>query len=242
MKRLLSIVILCTLSATSSASWLFGGSDDYLVVGTTPVTAFPITVSLWVKTAACNNDAIITISDTTIDDNDAFQARITASCESAGTIDGSAVTAISTDTFSTNTWANIIVIFASTTDMRTYVDNGAGNGSDTTVTAPLSSTNMRLGGRFAAAPNDFTGNIGHAAVFDVAINSTTRSDLQSCTPDTTDEGADVVAYWPLDANNTDDSVGTYDLTIEGDSVTFDSGDDPSVSACGSTTTLFRRRR
>ena len=243
MKRLLLAAILCALSPVSSASWTLGGSDDYLVSSTTPITAMPFTMSYWFKNnAACDQDTVFLLSDSTADDNDAFGSRHQTDCAIAVRIKDSGTIAISTDTFSTSTWTNIIIVYTSTSDVKTYIDNGAGNGSDTSFNAPLASTNIRLGGRFLNGPNDYNGHLAQVALFDVAINSTTRADLQTCTPDTTAEGSDVVAYWPLDENNTNDAVGTYDLTSEGDALTFDGADDPSaVSVCGNTA-FFRRRR
>lgn len=134
--------------------------------------------------------------------------------------DGSKIAA-STTTFSTGEWHNCIGVFDTST---TYVwlDN-AGGGTFSYAILDFISDRIGIGvwaKKTPAVTSTFSGSLAHVAIWDIAIDSAARSDLQTKTPDQV-ESSHLIGYWPLDesgggnAIDNEDTGTDYDLTEYG---------------------------
>lgn len=134
--------------------------------------------------------------------------------------------AITTTTFSANTWHHICGIWVSTTDRRALLD-GAGRIVDATSSTPagLDRTCIGVLGRLSIVQY-MSGMIAEAAIYDLSVypgaNDGQRADyfearilpslVKRFTPDNYPLG--LAAYWPL-IRGINDRVGGFNLTASG---------------------------
>lgn len=147
--------------------------------------------------------------------NDKIEARVV-------TGDSDVAQAISTSTFSADTWHHGCAIFVSTTDIRVLLDN-AGKGTDSTNRAFDTPTKTYIGARWNnSVGGHMSGGIAEVAIYDLsAWPGATDSDkadnfeaelsrfAAGMVP--TDITTGLIAYWELRSDD-DDPIGSFDLT------------------------------
>lgn len=234
MKRLLLAVLLTlALAPSARASAVLEGTEHF-TTDTPPVSAYPTTLSIWMKV---NNET----ADQTgifIGDKDASNQFIATRL--AGTIAGDppqVCTRAGGSTncggstgfdFTTATWYHLCGVFTDETSATMYI-NGGNSAANNPETFPTGVDRLAVGRATTSSPTWQTdGKVAHAAVWDSALSEANCQALAAGDNPLTVDSGNLIAYWPLLTDATD-SVGSNDLTAQG-TITFDTEDNPTVDA------------
>lgn len=151
---------------------LFNGSTDSIRAAT-PVTAAPISVSLWARTSSVTLDEDpLSIVDMSAAATQRFRVNF------AGTVGGDPVRAVtnaaiaaSSSGFSANTWHHVLAVFGASNSRAAYIDGGS-KGTNTTSATPTGIDGITIGCRDGdtGAAAFFVGDIAEVAVYDVELS------------------------------------------------------------------------
>lgn len=159
----------------------FNGTDSYLTVTATPVSAVPITLACWANLANITaNHTLICIADV---GSDIRYFRIYAAGADAGDFakfdsrDGTLATAASSAAYSANTWQHFCGVSSASNDRIMYLD-GANSGTNTTSVTPTLLDATDIGRLNRATPTNFcNGSIAEAAIWSAALNASEVASL-----------------------------------------------------------------
>ena len=240
MKQILTLLALLICSP-AFASYDCDGNNDVLEAGAAVVSGYPFTVAGWVKPQALGVTGSRPFAlGTDGSEDDWYVLHRTTDDRFRVVIDeGGTFTGVNSGSLnSTTTWFHIIAVFASSTDVRAYVDGGS-QGSMNPGLTPAAPNQTHFCETMTNS-NDFDGKIAHFGVWDIALDATARTALAGGGNPLAVEAANLQAYWPMleDAN---DDKGAFHLTVTG--ATLDGADNPTVDAPPSASgALLRRRR
>jgi hypothetical protein len=151
----------------------FDGTDDYMEVGSAPVTAAPLTMACWFNVDNVTvNHALISLTNGTDQQRLFLSAHggvagdpIRASSTAGGTTIQAA-----TGTFTANTWHHAAGRFLSNTNRRAYF-NGVGGGINTTSNIPTGINTTGIGYVYQAGARGFftNGRIAEAAIWNIDL-------------------------------------------------------------------------
>jgi hypothetical protein len=224
-----------------SAIFVAGDTSDYLSAAP-PVTAYPVTISVWFKTSnLTDHQAMVTIGDTgggddfwecacVGDDNLRYDLRGTGGGVPSNVVD-------TTAGFTGGTW-NHCMVRSSASDNHKIFLNGA-NAATMTSDILIQSIDILAIGVLARNSNSrwFDGKLAEVSVWDVALSDADAVTLAGGAVASAVSGADCQFYADLRSNAVD-LIAAATITNNG-SVAFDSGDHPPVSAGSS---VFNIRR
>jgi len=202
-------------------------STEYLQVESTPVTAAPLTISIWFNADnVTDNNTPISIPNSGVS-NDFFGIIIRGDIGGdpiqffAG--DGGFDTAETANGYTANTWNHAIAIAASTTD-RTCVLNGdtANKGTDTTSVTPAGLNRITVGRLGDSSPiSEMDGGLAEAAIWDVALSEAEGVALSRGFSPLLIRPGNLVFYLPMLNDEDNDLVGGLGLTAFGTPTTED---------------------
>lgn len=181
--------------------------------GTTQITATPLTMACWFNTSVASTlQALMHIGLATgggtasyfgLEVNNSDQVIASAR---AGSTTNSAVTST---TYSTNTWSHACGVFASATDRRAFL-NGGGKGTNATSRTPTSLSRYIIGLRNDNG-GDLTGLIAEACIWSAALDDSEVAALAAgYRPDLIRPGS-VVEYWSI-FGRTSPEINLYSAT------------------------------
>ena len=138
-------------------SYFINGSTQYLIGGSAPVSAVPLTMACWFRGNNTLTGALMSLS------TNGGNARY--SLVAAGTVagdplqggvtnsGGTGANAVASTGFASNTWSHACVVYATTASRSVYL-NGGGKGTETTsITASADRT--LIGARIATTAGAF---------------------------------------------------------------------------------------
>lgn len=194
----------------------FNGSNQYLEIGSAPVTAAPLTLAAWAyfdtlgsgREVMCLNDASATVQT--------FRLVYSHGALAMAAIaqDGSTGQANSSTTPSTGTWHHCCAVFSSTTSRTAYLDGG-NSGSNATSISPSGIDRSNI----AAFRNGtdpvvlhLDGRVAEAAIWSAALSAAEVASLGDGFAPPLIRPDALVAYWPLIRDGDKDRIGGFDLT------------------------------
>lgn len=225
----------------------FDGANDDLSLASAMSLAVPLTLAAWVRVdnaTPANTPVILSVGTSgqlnqrwtlEIDTNGA--ARATARTT------GSDFATTSTTFPDTTAFHLLVATFTSSTARAAYIDGGS-KGTDTASRAPSGMNQTRLGLNHEGS-NDFAGYIAHAGIWNIALSDSDVTALWNSGNGTAFgnvQGANLVAYWKLNANTSpeEDEVGANDLTVTG--ATFSANSAPPDTVASLVWTQYQHRR
>ncbi len=219
-------------------SIVLDGTNDYAIVNSTPVTAFPATLVAWSKKSALSVSAqqIAEVNNGTTTHYFRIQwaggsdAAVATRNDATG---GNSATTVATAADIT-TWHHVAGIFTSSTATSVFLDGASKDASGATSRTPTGLANIRIGTN-ASSASDYSGRIGHVALWNIALADADVVLLAAGANPLTIQAANLVAYWPMTDSTTpgvDVVSGTYSLTLNNNAA-YDA-DDPTVDPAPST--------
>ena len=211
-----------------------GVSTDYLDMGSSPFAPPPATISAWFK-AGINlpaSDMYLALFGRTNSQAQQYNLRynvadLILAVENDGTSAG-AGSSISMD--DTANWHHCVAVLASHSDRTAYLDGGNST-NNTTLKAPLSMQQFRVGGSCTNPPaNNLNGKLAHLAIWSIALTAGEVATLYSGASPATIQPANLIDYWTLNTNASPEvpaaGSGGHTLTVNG---TTYSTDDPFIA-------------
>jgi len=165
----------------------------------------------------------------------------TAWCRARTTSNAQATSSVTIE--DTDTWHLIVGAFADVDDRTIYIDGNAGvnntTSRDPTTATALFSIGSTLESSFGA---EFSGLMAYATVWNKALSSVEVASLWNSgagADPTTVASGNLVAHWPMTGNASPepDSVGEFDLTVNG--TTFSTDNPFTVGGSAGKPTLAR---
>jgi len=208
-------------------------NDSSNSIGTeTPVlTAAPITVSAWFKTnrlTGSDQEIFLIGRQDDPDKDDGWRLVLDVSSADIrwkarqGPGGGQA---ISGGTVSTDTWHHAAAVETTSLSRIAYLD-GVGGVINTTSSVPANLTRTIIGKHAPGVSNEFDGEIGHVAVWDIALTTGEIESLASGISPLRIRRENLVSYWPINGQTPEkDIVGDLQLDILGGIV---QGEEPPI--------------
>ena len=182
----------------------FNNSNQYLFLGTTPVTAVPLTISCWFYPAATNDTYDAMFIKNAGDDN-YFGIYLNPTGASAvvgavGAFGGAEAIATTSTTFSASTWNHAAAVFTSASSRAAFL-NGGGKGTDGTTGTPSGLLEINIGG-YEAGPlfGPMNGRLAEIAIWNAALTDDEVLSLSKGVSPLRVHPQNLVAYWPLYGN------------------------------------------
>jgi hypothetical protein len=212
------------------------GSGGYYLTGVAPVTAYPFSLSFWVKYNNLTINAVYVDLEDDTDSSSLFaqfrQSNDTVRAyaeESGGTSDFAASEVLP----DTTNWHLFTAIYASSTSRIILMDGDwANRGTDTAANA-ISALDDLILMADDLFQNRFNGFLAEVCFWDAALSQAEAESLYTSSEtgvaaDTVKSG-NVISYYPLlTTDSLLDAVGANDLTNNGSNITFVS-DHPTIS-------------
>lgn len=181
----------------------FNGTNQFLSVASAPVTAAPLTISLWFyTTTTAKAIGMATICDSVGDTGFRVSGQIPNSTSyvqvaALNTINNFGL-ANSTANYSANAWQHSCAVFASSTSRTSYL-NGGNAGTNTTSVTPASVTQFLIGVNrsFSTYSNYFVGRIADVGVWNAALTAAEVASLAARAACSKVRPASLIFYAPL---------------------------------------------
>jgi len=207
----------------------------------------PLTLAAWVKKTAAqwadaSDNHIVMLSETTASNN-SIKIRASLAADNVvatqtSTTDGSAQEAFADTTYD-DVWVLVVGVFTADNDRDVYIETSANVGSST-ADKPLTATlnTIAIGGGTHSDFAGFEGNIAEVCIWNMALGTADVDALQTAAqtgpaPNTI-QSANVIGYWPLDADNAtqlnEGSDAGGDLTVQS-AAPYDA-DHPTITVAG----------
>lgn len=196
------------------------GTSQYYSVGSTLVSAVPLTVAGWVYNTTTTGGTILSVTQ---DINDAESLGL----DTAGSTDVRCYTYTNANGFTSstktggapqNTWAHVGGVWASSTS-RTAYSNGVAATTDTGTGAPLGLNRTTLGQLYRPSMTSatFPGSMAEWAAWNVALSADEMAMLSTGVRPWKIRPAALIAYWPLlgRATNEEDWAGSFTMVPSG---------------------------
>lgn len=179
---------------------LFTGTNTkYLEYFGPAVSAMPMTFSAWLyptSTTALSYAFAISASAT----NSCWILGVNASAKiiARSTSSGTTVDAVTSTTFSINTWCHACARFTSATSRDAYL-NGAGKGSNTTSNTPgtVATTTIGLAHIQTSYAGAFNGRVAEVTVWNVSLSDAEIAALASGINSRCIQPSAISGYWPV---------------------------------------------
>lgn len=212
MKRFLIFLgLILALAVPSHAGRTFNGSDQYLSVASTAVSAAPHTMHCAFNVANVTaNHTFLSIADTA---GDVDYFRLYAAGADAGDFvkydartTGNLRTATTSAAFSASTWHTATAVAVDASDRTVYLD-GANGGTSAISVTPAGLDSMAIGRLERATPTNFcNGTIAEVAIWNAALNASEVAALAKGFSPRLIRPQSLVCYVPL-LNGIIDSTG-----------------------------------
>ncbi len=193
-------------------------SSQYLDVGSTPVTAAPLTLAAWFRTGLSTSVDRVLVGLFDGASNNWFFIEDYASDVDASIHDPPGQSDALAGTVTTNAWQHAAGVYASTTSHTAYL-NGVAGTTNTTSRTPLTTTRIVVGRGQPAAPFGYmNGDIADVAIWNVALSGAEVASLAAGASPASIQAGALVFYAPLmgEASPEPDSTsGARNLTITG---------------------------
>jgi hypothetical protein len=143
----------------------FNGVNQYLTVGTSPVTAAPLTIAAWFRKASTDTVNGIYLRDA-LDVNDYFGLYFTT--QVGGNVGQGGIDAAfqASGNYSVNTWGHACLVEESSTSRIIYRDGGNST-TNSTFLVPANISELRIG-TFAVSAN-FDGQLAEIGIWNAAL-------------------------------------------------------------------------
>lgn len=203
----------------------FDGTNDYASyagsLGST--TGHPLTICAWVyrMDLTASSDTLVQYGVGGGVDTESVQIRSTNTGQAAAWAYDASVQSIAatTETALESAWHHYAGVFAATNSRTAYLDGNASttNTGNRTFSNPFDE--LIVGNNFVSSV-DFKGYLAHVAIWNVALSAGDIGSLASGADPQTISAANLVAYYPMTNASSpgEDVVGSYDLTLFGNSV------------------------
>lgn len=186
-------------------------SNEFLEIGSYPITAPPFTFACWVKLGEINREQVfMALQDSSVTNQRFWLAVLSDNKVYARTGSGPFVAAVSTVTLTTNVWYHLTAVFASTADRRMFVD-GADKQTNTSSTAPSGIDTLSIGRASDSTPGSYAhADIANPVVYNVALTDSEVAQLAIAHPHLVRLGGIESHYDFLDTSY-QDTIGGYNL-------------------------------
>lgn len=215
-------------------SFYLDGSGDYLQnTGTPPVVGYGangFTIAARYKRASTSANARTLVSlGQSGTANDAFSlivgsdASVIARARDTTTQNNATTTTTANDT----NWHHAAAVFTSATSRAAFLDGG-GKGTSTTSRTPASSTRLRVGSLHDTT-SEMYGYVAYVAIWSIALSDAEVAQLAAGADPSSIQNAYLLWHCPMqvDESPAQDVIGTYDLTLAGNTVY--SSDNPPLA-------------
>lgn len=213
-------------------AYSFDGIDDYLEVGSVPVTAVPLTIGVWARPAAAAAGTLVCIGDKDVSNQHFFAAEMSAGLTGNATAaELSSQSAASVNSGSVGTWHSVEAVFPTNALRYGYLDGGS-RGQNTNTRTPAGLDRTAVGRRRnAGAQVPFGGHIGWVFIWNATLAD---ADVAGFHAGHIPRRANLIAAYDLTQDYSATGIvpnlvnpGTHDLTIVG--ATYDSAQTPPVT-------------
>jgi len=222
--------VLVAPRAEAARDFEAAGTDQYLTVASTPITADPVMISCWFNAESGSATQVLagiynsSHSDRSLRLGLNSTDQVTFSELSAG-----AATAATSTTFTAGTWHHAFGCGVSSTSRFAYL-NGGGRGSNASSRTIVGANSIAIGRTNNTTPgNYYDGVVAHVAIWNTAGSSDAERDawavaLAAGAHPYTIARANLVFYAPLngDGSPEPDLVGGRLLTVSGSPAKIDS--------------------
>lgn len=188
----------------------FNGSTEDLTAATAAFTAYPFTISLWIKPNTSGNGTAICIGDTAgtsnwwrlllLDSSKVFRFNSRAGGNSNA----------DWASYSNGTWYHVLLIGTSTTDRAMVVDGDwAGRATNTLTSSPSGIDSTTIGASRGNSQSDqYAGSVSEVGIWSVALGQEAAEALADGVSPALIQPADLTHHWPLlgSSRSTSDSV------------------------------------
>lgn len=195
-------------------------SNQRLLLGSAVLTAEPITLAGWCRPDETTDQAVVSISNTgTVDGKWTLQLR------GGGTPDVSALKeddsgsfdqALSSTTYSLNTWHHACAIFENN-DRHAFLDGGGKGDNTPDITDPTADVTSIGVNRHSVFQRHFSGRLAEIGIWDVVLTDAQVLVLANGVSPLMVEPESLIAYWPLLGRYSPeiDLVGGFDMAVTG---------------------------
>ncbi len=196
-------------------------SSEFLQIGQAVLTGVPITMSAWFNFP----DIALSQSPVSIADASAgatsirLRVRGSDNLVYAVTTDFSAnsFSAVTSTTYTPNTWQHGCAVFAATNDRRVYLDGG-NKGTNADGVTPTNLDVTAIGRRGGSSPDEYAdGLIAEVAVWNIALTDDEVAILAKGYSPLFVHPQNIIAYWPL-IRGLNDKVGGFNMTATGTAI------------------------
>lgn len=171
--RILAIALALAAGPLDAGVSFDGTSNGTAVGSTTEITGPPATICAWFQdTTTASAHAIVTVTDSAAGFTGLLQLVTQSPGKiAAGTYNGTTYDqALTTTTFTTNTWASACGVWTSATSRAAFL-NGGGKGTNTTSITPSSIDILSVGYRASNTPAlHLSGIIAEVGIWNVALS------------------------------------------------------------------------
>lgn len=189
----------------------FDTTSSRLTVGSTPVTAAPLTLSLWARCTLAQPTALnprpVQI-DNGSSNSDRFSLAFAGSngilpysivftCQAAS----SSGSVASTTTWTTGQWHHLAGVAVSSSERHAYLDGG-GKGTNTVLRVPSNLDSIIMGNGRTGTSEIFEGDVANLAIWNVALSDDEIVALAEGAHPFQFQRSSLVGYWPLDGIGT----------------------------------------
>lgn len=181
----------------------FDGGTDSLTSDSPPVTAYPYTMSAWVRTTdTATSQAVLWIGDKDVTNHRAF-LRIAGNIVGDPVVftvqgGGAAADANTSSGVTSGVWHHVAAVATSSTDRAVFIDGGSKGTSATDVT-PAGIDRIAVGRQVHSSPGaPLTGQVAWTAMWDVALTDAQVAILATGINPRRVRPADLVWVAPLD--------------------------------------------
>lgn len=180
-------------------------SANYLKVSAAVVSAAPVTLAAWAKTATFSaKNVLLSITDSaSATTNNYFQLSTlaTGGNVSASAADTGSAAAATSAAPPTGAWFHAAAVFASSTDRRAFL-NGANKGTNATAKTPSGMNTTSVGVAIQSVINSpWNGDLAEAAIWNIALSDSDVASLAAGVSPLLMHPEALVAYWPLIGQN-----------------------------------------
>lgn len=194
--------------------------NEYLFSATTPITAAPFTVSVWVKTAtdtSVDDFCIVQIQDASAvgdlwrlnANGNLVAGEFTFGARDTG---NALVSAVSSVVPNIGTWYNVVGVERAADDREVFVDGG-NSGVNAVSRTPNNIDSIAIGmERDSSADDPWDGDIAEVALWNTDLSDAEIAILAAGYSPLFVHPQNLVAYWSLIRDEDQDRVGGYDMT------------------------------
>ena len=198
-------------------------SSQILDTGSTPITAEPLTLSVWFNRKDTSlQHVLLSVNKGAVASVGMFLISLPPSSSIANTVtnDGNFSTSSSSTTYSLNTWNHACGVFPSASSRTSWL-NGVAGATNTETRAVSGVANVSIGGRYVSTTPSFYANclIAECGIWNVALSQDEVISLSKGVSAALIRPQNLVFYAPLIRDLVDERDGRAITNVNGATVT-----------------------